>query len=104
MTCSAIPGDLDCITSEDLTERWFELSSQAISFDHCYLLTKDGTVLEKTQDTLWREGEWYIVDHCDDCLFEIGAGEKTIELLEEEGPCITVRYDGLEAEICDCSY
>ena len=96
--------DLDCITNEDITERWFELSSSVLSFDNCYLLTKDGMVLEKTQETLWTAGEWFVIDHCDDCLFEIGSEDTTIELLEEEGECITVNYDGMEAEICDCPY
>lgn len=96
--------DLDCITSEDITERWLEISSSAISFDHCYLLGVDGVVIEKNQETNWRAGDWYVIDHCDDCLFAIGAGDNTIELLEEEGDCLTIEYNGIETEICDCSY
>ena len=96
--------DLDCITREDITERWLEISSSVIPFDHCYLLGADGTVVEKDRESNWKAGDWYVIDHCDDCLFEIGAGDKSIELLEEEGDCITIKYDGLEAEICDCSY
>ncbi len=104
VSCNDNSSSLDCITSEDLTERWFEIASPTISFDHCYLLTKDGIVLEKTKDTFWKEGEWYIIDHCDDCLFEIGAGDKTIELLSKEDECITVKYSGIETQICDCVY
>ena len=96
--------DLDCITREDITERWLEISSSSISFDHCYLLSDDGVVIEKDQETIWRAGDWYVIDHCDDCLFEIGSVDKVIELLEEEGECITIKYNGIETEICDCAY
>ncbi len=96
--------DLDCITNEDITERWFELSSSILSSDNCYLLTNDGMVLEKTQESLQQSGVWFVIDHCNNCIFQIGSEDTIIELLEEEGKCITVIYDGIEAEICDCSY
>ena len=103
MLCSC-SYDLDCVTQDDIAERWFEISSPLIQFDHCYLLTNDGLVLEKDGNSMWQEGTWHVIDHCDDCLFEIGAGNKSIVILEESTTCITVKYEGAEAEICDCSY
>ena len=61
-------------------------------------------MIEKDRETNWKAGDWYVINHCDDCLFEIGAEDTTIEFLKEEGECIMVNYNGIAAKICDCAY
>jgi len=95
----------DCVDVSDITERWLELRSDTISFDHCYLLAKDGLVVEKDEETNWKAGEWEISKGCEECIFEISSGDHKIEFFENQGECLDIIYDGsYNVDICDCSY
>ena len=97
--------ELDCIVRDDIVEVWFELKSNTISFDHCYLLTEDNLVIEKDKDEVWKAGEWFVIDRCDSCIFKVGTHDITLELIKKQDECILVKYnDWYDATICNCSY
>lgn len=95
-----------CITKADITEQWFEINSTLYSFDNCYLLSSDGHILEKNQETQWLIGDWYLIDYSSPCVYEIGLGaEDSMLFINANDDCLEVQYnDKIDAEICECPY
>ena len=101
--CHSQPNEYDCVTDDDLVERWLEISSVS-SIDSCYLLSSDGLLIEKNSRTVWVIGFWEIASRDENCVYEIILDGENVEIIGEEDDCIVVDYQSQEVMLCDCLY
>jgi len=101
--CLDQPDSYDCVTDDDLIERWLELSSVS-SIDNCYLLSSDGLLIEKNQDALWGIGFWETISRDENCIYEVLLDGESVEIIGEENGCIIVHYQSQDISLCDCKY
>jgi len=101
--CLDQPDSYDCVTDDDLIERWLELSSVS-SIDNCYLLSSDGLLIEKNQDGVWGIGFWETVSRDENCIYEADLDGEYVEIIGKEGSCLVVDYQSQEVILCDCQY
>ena len=101
--CSSEISIYECVTDEDLIERWLEVSSVS-SLDNCYLLSSDGLMIEKNQDTVLGISFWEVIERDDHCIYEVTLDGEYVEIIEKESGCIVVDYQSQEATLCDCQY
>jgi len=92
----------DCLMIDDITERWWEITSPEGISDSCYLFTDDGLLIEERPDgTKVFLTTWTTED--EECLRLISSPDGDLEVTgAEQGGCVLVSHEGVDLTLCEC--